>query len=103
MVLTTFVNPACFPLTANQIYVPPSRETTLCLTLNAEYKKQVLSSGNRNQYKPTRNQRFAYLSNIDPTKKRTYAIQGDLGSNPNTHNLPLARNGQIMTENCNTT
>ena len=96
MVLTTFINPACSPLPANQIYTPPSRATTLCLTLNAQYKKQVLSSGNGNQYKPTRNQRWAYLSNINPTKKQTFAIQGDLGSNPNTHNLPLARNGQIM-------
>lgn len=100
MGLTTFINPACSPLPANQIYSPPSRETTLCLDISAKHKNDVLRSGNGNQYKPTRNQRWAYLSNINPTKKRTYAIQGDLGSNPNTHNLPLARNGQIMI--CNT-
>lgn len=99
MVLTTFQNPACSPLPASQVYNPPSRATTLCLDISAKHKNDVLRYKQNNS--STNNQRFAYLSNINPPTKRTYAIQGDLGSNPNTHNLPTSRNGQIMTETCN--
>ena len=94
MVLTTFQNPACSPLPANQIYNPPTRATTLCLDISAKHKNDVLRYKQNNS--TTNNQRWAYLSNINPTKKQTFAMQNDLGSNPNTHKLPLAKNGKIM-------
>ena len=100
MGLTTFVNPACTPLPANQIYIPPTRETTLCIDISAKHKNDVLRY-KQNSNNNTKNQQWAYLSNINPTKRRTYAVQGDLGSNPNIHNLPTTRNGEIMIETCN--
>lgn len=93
MVTTTFQNPACsFPL--GQQNIPPSRETTLCLVNN---KMMVL--GKNNNSGQTRNQRWSYLSNINPPKGRTYAVQNDLGSNPNTHNLTRSSGGGLI-ETC---
>lgn len=95
MVITTFQNPACFPPTNQNI--PPTRDTSLCLNLSAQNKKNVL--GKKNKSGLTKNQYWAYLSNIDPQKGKTYASQNDLGSNPNLLNLPRNGNGGMSCKN----
>jgi hypothetical protein len=95
MVLTTFQNPACLPPPANQQNIPPTRETTLCFTPN----KQEVLQYKQNSSKLTKNQRWSYLSNINPPKGKTYATQNDLGSNPNTQNLPRTGGGGMI-ETC---
>jgi hypothetical protein len=94
MVTTTFQNPACIaPKNQN---IPPSRETTLCLDLSLEHKKNVLrNENNNNTPKITKNQYWAYLSNINPSRGKTYAMQSDIMSNPNLLNLPRTGGGGL--------
>ena len=46
MVFTTFNNPACLPPRDNQQNIPPTRETTLCLTPN----KQIVLQYKKNSF-----------------------------------------------------
>ena len=92
MVTTTFQNPACLP-PKNQ-NIPHSRDTTLCIDLSLQHKKYVLRNGNNNNNQNiTKNQQWAYLSNIDPPTGKTYAMQSDITTNPNLLNLPRTGGG----------
>jgi hypothetical protein len=92
MVFTTFNNPACLPPRDNQQNIPPTRETTLCLTPN----KQNVLQYKKNSSNQTKKQLWTYLSNINPPKGKTYATQNDLGSNPNSQNLPRTGGGGMI-------
>lgn len=92
----TFNNPACIP--AKQPNNPLPRATTLCLDLSLGHKIAVLKSPNHLQ--TTKNQKWAYLSNINPPTKRTFAMQSDIMSNPNLFNLPLTGKGGMIVD-CN--